>query len=100
MDLDIKPTVLLSALAPTTPPAVKKALVKLVKTLQRLPEQDLRAHKGIHLHRIKNQFDPETGIPLESLEVTEGVRMKCMVQGANLVLLSLHTDHDETYGKR
>ena len=99
MELDIKPSLLLEALDPATPPAVRKALAKLVRTVQRLSEQQLRAHKGIHLHRIKNQFDPATGLPLESLEVTEGARLKAMVQGAVLILLTLHNDHDETYGK-
>ncbi len=100
MDLDIKPSVLLTALDPATPLSVRKALAKVVKTLQRLSEPELRAHKGIHLHRIQNQSDPESGLPLESLEVTEGARLKGMVQAGRLVLLSLHTDHDETYGKR
>jgi hypothetical protein len=100
MELDIKPGLLLQALDPVTPTAVRKALAKLIKIAQRLTEQELRAHKGIHLHRITNQSDPETGHPLESLEVTAGVRLKGMVQAGKLVLLSLHTDHDEAYGKR
>lgn len=99
MDLDIKPSLLLEALDPATPPAVRKGLAKLVRTAQVLSEQQLRAHKGIHLHRIQHQFDPATGLQLESLEVTEGARLKAMVQGPRLVLLSLHTDHDATYGK-
>jgi len=99
MDLDIKPSLLLEALDPATPVAVRKGLAKLVRTAQRLSEQELRAHKGIHLHRIQNQFDPVTGLSLESMEVTEGSRLKAMVQGGRLVLLSLHPDHDATYGK-
>lgn len=80
--------------------SIRKAMTKLIKFASRLSEQELRAHKGIHLHRIQNQFDPEMGLPLESMEVTDGVRLKCLVQGGKLVLLSLHTDHDEIYGKR
>ena len=99
MELDIKPELLLRAIDSATPPAIRKAVAKLVKTAQRLSEQELRAHKGIHLHRIQNQFDPETGLSLESMEVTDGARLKCMVQRGKLVLLSLHTDHDESYGK-
>lgn len=79
---------------------MQKAMIKLIKFASRLSEQELRARKGIHLHRIQNQFDPEMGLPLESMEVTDGVRLKCLVQGGKLVLLSLHTDHDEIYGKR
>ena len=100
MELDIKPSLLLEALDPATPPAVRKGLAKLVRTTQQLAEQELRTHKGIHLHRIQNQFDPATGLQLESMEVTEGARLKVMVQDGKLVLLSLHTDHDATYGKR
>jgi hypothetical protein len=100
MELDIKPSLLLEALDPTTSPAVRKGLAKLVRTALSLSEQELRAHKGIHLHRIQNQFDPGTGLQLESLGVTEGARLKAMVQSGRLVLLSLHTDHDDTYGKR
>jgi hypothetical protein len=99
VELDIKPELLMQTLAPATPPAIRKALTKLVKVAQRLSEQELRAHKGLHVHRIQNQFDVPTGIPLESLEVTDGARLKCMVQKGKLVLLSLHTDHDETYGR-
>jgi hypothetical protein len=99
MELDLKPALLLEALDPATPPAVRKGLAKLVRAAQRLSEQELRAHKGIHLHRIQNQFDPATGLQLESLEVTAGARLKAMVQNGKLVMLSLHTDHDETYGK-
>jgi len=100
MELDLKPSLLLKALDPATPPAVRKGLAKLVRTAQLLSEPELRAHKGIHLHRIQNQFDPATGLQLENLEVTAGARLKAMIQGGKLVLLSLHTDHDETYGKR
>ena len=100
MELDIKPSLLLEALDPMTPPAVRKGLAKLVRTALSLSEQALRAHKGIHLHRIQNQLDPATGLPLESMEVTEGARLKAMVQGGKLVLLSLHADHDETYRNR
>jgi len=94
MELDIKPSLLLEALAPDTPPAVRKGLAKLVKAAQRLSEQELRAHKGIHLHRIQNQFDPATGLQLESMEVTASCRLKAMVEGGRLILLSLHPDHD------
>ncbi len=99
MDLDIKPSLLLEALDPATPPAVRKGLAKLVRTALSLSEQELRAHKGIHLHRIQNQVDPITGLQMESLEVTEGARLKAMVQEGRLVLLSLHTNHDEAYRK-
>jgi hypothetical protein len=37
---------------------------------------------------------------VESLEGTEGARVKGMVQEGELVLLSLHADPDETCGKR
>ena len=65
-----------------------------------LTEQELRANKGIHLHRIQNQSDPGSGLQLESLEVTEGARLKAMVQDGKLVLLSLHPDPDRAYRKR
>jgi hypothetical protein len=100
MELDIKPSLLLEALDPATPPALRKALAKLVRTAMSLSEQELRAHKGLHLHRIQNQLDPATGLQLESMEVTDGARLKAMVQEGRLVLLSLHPDHDETYRKR
>ena len=74
MDLDIKPSLLLEALDPAAPPAVRKGLAKLVRTALSLSEQELRAHKGIHLHRIQNQVDPITGLQMESLEVTEGAQ--------------------------
>ena len=63
-------------------------------------EQELRAHKGIHLHRIQPQFDPDSGLPLEAMEVTRSARVKCLVQGQRLVLISLHSDHDDAYGKK
>jgi hypothetical protein len=69
---------LLEALDPATPPAVRKGLAKLVRTALSLFEPELRAHQGIHLHRIQNQVDPATGLQMESLEVTEGARLKAM----------------------
>jgi hypothetical protein len=100
MELDIAPSLLLEALDPGTPTAVRKGLSKLVKTAMALTEQELRAHKGIHRHRILNQLDPGSGLQIESMEVTEGARLKAMVQDGRLVLLSLHTDHDQAYRKR
>lgn len=86
------------ALAAEAP--IRKALAKLIRVIERLDEQELRAHKGIHRHRIQNQSDPTSGLPLESMELTRSARVKGMVKSRKLVLLSLHTDHDETYGKR
>lgn len=98
MELEIQPSFMMEALAAEAP--VRKAVAKLIRTLERLSEQELRDHKGIHLHRIQNQWDSDSGLPLEALEVTRSVRAKAMVAEGRLVLLSLHTDHDGTYGKR
>jgi hypothetical protein len=54
MDIDIKPSLLLEALDASTPSAIRKSLAKLVKTALLLTEPGLRAHKGLHLHRIQN----------------------------------------------
>jgi hypothetical protein len=89
---------ILAAISAESP--IRKSLAKLIKVAGQLGEQELRAHKGIHLHRIQNQFDPESGLQLESMEVTSAARIKCIVQNTTLVLLSLHTDHDETYGRK
>jgi len=98
MRLSFTQQFILAAMAAETP--IRKSLSKLIKVASQLSEQELRAHKGIHLHRIQNQNDPETGLSLESMEVTSAARIKCIVQSGNLILLSLHTDHDETYGKK
>lgn len=98
MHLEIQPSLIADALLAEAP--VRKALAKLIRAIERLSEQELRTHKGIHLHRIQNQSDPVSGLPLEAMELTRGARVKCMVKGPSLVLLSLHTDHDETYKKR
>ncbi len=98
MDLEIQPSLMAEALQAEA--TVRKALGKLIRSIERLGEQELRSHKGIHLHRIQNQSDPVSGLPLESLELTRSARVKCMVNGRCLVLLSLHIDHDETYKKR
>ena len=95
MDLEIQPSLIADALL--TEAQVRKALAKLIRVIERLGEQGLRSHKGIHLHRIQNQSDPVSGLPLESMELTRSARVKCMVKGHCLVLISLHTDHDETY---
>jgi hypothetical protein len=98
MRLSFTQQFILSAMSAESP--IRKSLTKLIKVAAQLGEQELRAHKGIHLHRIQNQFDPETGLQLESMEVTSAARIKCVVQNVTLVLLSLHTDHDETYGRK
>ncbi len=95
MDLELQPGFVVDALAAEAP--VRKALAKLIRTAGRLTEQQLREHKGIHLHRIQNQVDPVSGLPLEALEVTRSVRVKAMIIERKLVLLSLHAQHDETY---
>jgi hypothetical protein len=89
---------ILSAISAESP--IRKSLAKLIKVAGQLGEQELRAHHGIHLHRIQNQFDPASGLQLESMEVTGAARIKCIVQNTTLVLLSLHTDHDATYGRK
>jgi len=98
MRLSFTQQFILSAIASESP--IRKSLAKLIKVTGQLGEQELRAHKGIHLHRIQNQFDPESGLQLESMEVTSAARVKCLVQNDVLILLSLHTDHDETYGRK
>jgi hypothetical protein len=98
MELEIQPTFLLDALAAEAP--VRKAIAKLIRTAGRLTEQQLRDHKGIHLHRIQNQWDPASGLPLEALEATRSVRVKAVVLKGRLALVSLHSDHDEAYGRK
>ena len=98
MRLSFSQQFIIAAISAEAP--IRKSLTKLIKVAAQLGEQELRAHKGIHLHRIQNQSDPETGVPLESMEVTSSARIKCIVQRGNLILLSLHADHDETYGKK
>lgn len=98
MDLELQPGFVVDALAAEAP--VRKALAKLIRTAGRLTEQQLRDHKGIHLHRIQNQVDPVSGLPLEALEATRSVRVKALVAKGRLVLISLHGEHDDTYQPR
>ena len=98
MRLSFTQQFILSAISAESP--IRKSLAKLIKVAGQLSEQELRAHKGIHLHKIQNQIDPDSGLQLESMEVTSAARVKCLIQNGKLVLLTLHTDHDETYGRK
>lgn len=78
-------------------PPVRKGIRKIVRIADQLSFGDLLNHEGINLEKLKDQVDPATGLPLYSLRATQAVRIKAVVDGDILVLLSIETDHGKAY---
>ena len=76
---------------------VRKGISKAVRIAEQLSFSDLLNHEGIHLEKLKDQVDPATGLPLYSLRATQSTRIKALVDGDVLVLLTIEADHGKAY---
>lgn len=76
---------------------VRKGIGKAVRIAGQLSFADLLNHEGIKLEKLKDQVDPATGLPLYSLRATQSARIKAVVDGDILVLLSIESDHGKAY---
>ena len=95
MKLRFEASFVQEALAQESP--VRKGISKVVRLAGQLSFRDLLNHDGIHLEKLKDQIDPASGLPLYSLRATRSARIKALMDGDILVLLTIESDHGKAY---
>jgi hypothetical protein len=79
---------------------VRKAAAKMLQTLQQIDLNQLWKHPGLNFEKLHGMIEPATGEQLYSLRVTASARaITCLVTGPTIVLVSLHSQHDNAYKK-
>jgi hypothetical protein len=79
---------------------VRKAAAKMLRLLQSLDLPQLWTHPGLNFEKLHGMIEPTTGQQLYSLRVTGSVRaITCLLNGPTIVLISLHSQHDQAYRK-
>ncbi|MBL0225485.1 MAG: hypothetical protein IPQ16_07870 [Geobacteraceae bacterium] len=77
---------------------VRKAAAKMLQMLQSLDLVKLWNHPGMNFEKLHGMFEPVSGEQLYSLRVTGSARaVSCLLKGPTIVLVSLHTQHDNAY---
>ena len=77
---------------------VRKAAAKMLLMLQSLDLVQLWNHPGMNFEKLHGMFEPVSGEQLYSLRVTGSARaVSCLLKGPTIVLVSLHTQHDNAY---
>jgi len=77
---------------------VRKAAAKMLQLLQSLDLIQLWKYPGLNFEKLHGMVEPVTGEQLYSLRVTGSVRaVTCLLKGPTIVLVSLHTQHDNAY---
>lgn len=76
------------------------AVLDTLKKLRQLTWPQLYADKGLRWEKIASVKPPQ-GVPaLYSLRITQACRATAFRDGNILHFLTIHTDHDATYGKK
>jgi hypothetical protein len=77
---------------------VRKAAAKMLQILQSLDLIQLWNHPGMNFEKLHGMVEPVSGEQLYSLRVTGSARaVSCLLKGPTIVLISLHTQHDNAY---
>jgi hypothetical protein len=77
---------------------VRKAAAKMLQLLQSLDMVQLWTHPGLNFEKLHGMVEPFSGEQLYSLRVTGSARaVTCLLKGPTIVLISLHTQHDNAY---
>ncbi|WP_005031266.1 hypothetical protein [Holophaga foetida] len=95
MKIIFKPDFVREALIQSGP--VRDGLSKMLRIVGELTFAELLNHQGIHLEKLHGKMDPTTKKPLYSLRATRAARVIALVEGDNLVLLTVEPDHDKAY---
>jgi hypothetical protein len=96
--IEIRPAFDAAVMAAELP--VRKAAAKMLQTLQALDLPQLWVHPGHNFEKLPGMIEPTTGQQLYALRVTGSTRaIACLLKGPNLVLVSLHPQHDKAYRK-
>lgn len=77
---------------------VRKAAAKMLQLLQSLDLIQLWKYPGLNFEKLHGMIEPISGEQLYSLRVTGSARaVSCLLKGPTIVLISLHTQHDNAY---
>lgn len=96
MRVEIRPAFEEAVMAAELP--VRKAAAKMLQLLQSLDLIQLWKYPGLNFEKLHGMVEPVTGEQLYSLRVTGSVRaVTCLLKGPTIVLISLHTQHDNAY---
>ena len=77
---------------------VRKAAAKMLLVLQSIDLVQLWNHPGLNFEKLHGMVEPVSGEQLYSLRVTGSARaVTCLLKGPTIVLISLHTQHDNAY---
>lgn len=77
---------------------VRKAAAKMLLVLQSIDLVQLWNHPGLNFEKLHGMVEPVSGEQLYSLRVTGTARaVTCLLKGPTIVLISLHTQHDNAY---
>jgi hypothetical protein len=77
---------------------VRKAAAKMLQLLQSMDLIQLWKYHGLNFEKLHGMIEPITGGQLYSIRVTGSARaVTCLLKGPAIVLISLHTQHDNAY---
>ena len=96
MRVDVRPAFDEAVMAAELP--VRKAAAKMLQLLQSIDLIQLWKYPGLNFEKLHGMIEPVTGEQLYSLRVTGSARaVTCLLKGPAIVLISLHTQHDNAY---
>jgi len=77
---------------------IRKAAAKMLNLLQSLELVQLWKYPGLNFEKLHGMIEPLSGEQLYSIRVTGSARaITCLVNGPTIVLITLHTQHDNAY---
>lgn len=77
---------------------VKKAVAKMFQLLRSLNLVQLWQCPGLNFEKLHGMIEPVSGEQLYSIRITGSIRaVICLLNGPTIVLISLHTQHDNAY---
>lgn len=96
MRIEIRPAFDEAVMAAELP--VRKAAAKVLQLLQSLDLPQLWNHPGLNFEKLHGMVEPVTNQQLYSIRITGSARaITCLLTGPTIVLVSLHTQHDNAY---
>lgn len=96
MRVEIRPAFDEAVMAAELP--IRKAAAKMLNLLQSLELVQLWKYPGLNFEKLHGMIEPLSGEQLYSIRVTGSARaITCLVNGSTIVLITLHTQHDNAY---
>jgi hypothetical protein len=96
MKVEIRPAFNEAVMAAELP--VRKAAAKMLQLLISLDLVQLWQYPGLNFEKLHGIIEPISGEQLYSIRVTGSARaVTCLLKGPTIVLIRLHTQHDNAY---